>query len=291
LQLSRDLTFAKMVGKTPCRELAEVSALCGYRVFGKLETYNPTGSHKDRESLEVIKDAIAQGFNGVGCASTGNAAISLAALSRMANLTCHIYISTRIAPDKLSLIRAFHPMLHMVKGDYDAAVEKSREEMHAEGVYSANPGESLAKIEGDRNIGREISGSINPDVLVCPTNNGTHFIGVMQGLAENDLKPIAIAATARNTKIADSIRGFHKYEGVRWEDTAKLTKVRIVDADDAAITEALHMLFADGIIAEPAAATGIAALRKLKLPKDVTVCCTITGSGLKFPQLLQRIAP
>lgn len=104
-----ELPFAIMIGNTPCIELATASALCGYRVFGKLETHNPTGSHKDRESLEVIRDATGQGFNEVGCASTGNAAISLAALSRMAHLTCHIYVSRRIAPDKLSLIRAFPP--------------------------------------------------------------------------------------------------------------------------------------------------------------------------------------
>lgn len=285
-----DLSFAKLIGKTPCTELQSVSASYGYRVFGKLETQNPTGSHKDRENLEVIRDAISKGFREVGCASTGNAAISLAALSRMARLICHIFVSTKIAPDKLSLIRGFRPVLHVVRGTYAEAVERSTDEMNRKGIYVANPGQSIAKIEGDRNIGREVAESIKPAAIVCPTNNGTHFIGVVQGIGEKGLRPIAIAATASKTNVADSISGFHKYEGHRWEESVKQTNARVVDVSDPEIIQALRLLLQDGIIAEPAAASGIAALRKVRLPRHAVVCCTITGSGMKFPRLLENRA-
>lgn len=283
-----DLPVAQLIGNTPCLELPTVSAFTKCKVYGKLETGNPTGSHKDRESLEVTRDAISKGFKEVGCASTGNAAISLAALSRITGLTCHIYISTRIWPEKLALIRAFNPIIHKVRGGYEAAVERSVKEMSRAGIYIANPGRAQAKIEGNRNIGREITRTITPDIVICPTNNGTHFIGVWEGVKESGQNPKAVAATARTTKIADSIQGFHRYEGERWERVTKDPRVQVVDVNDRSIRQALLLLLRDGIIAEPAAAVGIAALMHLKAVEQSVACCTITGNGLKFPRLMRR---
>ena len=57
-------------------------------LFGKLEIYNPTGSHKDRESLELVLECLKKGFSEIGCASTGNFGFSLAYLSNIYNLKC-----------------------------------------------------------------------------------------------------------------------------------------------------------------------------------------------------------
>jgi threonine synthase len=283
------MLVARFVGHTPCVELPVASAFAGCRVFGKIESVNPTGSHKDRESVEVLQDAVSNGFREVGCASTGNAGISLATLSRMTGLRCHVYISSGISPEKLSLIRASRPVIHIIRGDYGEALEEAKEEMRDGNIYAANPGQCIPKIEGNRNIGREISKTITPDVIVCPTNNGTHFIGVWEGITENKLSPLAVAATARTTRIADIIHGFHKYEGKRWTDTLKRSHARVVDVNDEEIKQALRVLLRDGIVAEPAAATGVAALKHVKTPKASVACCTITGSGLKFPRLFRRV--
>lgn len=284
------LPFAKFVGNTPCVRLTVTSTAFGRSVYGKIEMVNPTGSHKDRESLEVIRDALQKGYREIGCASTGNAAISLAALSRMSGLRCHIYVSTGIWHEKLALIRAFRPVIHMIRGDYHEAVERSKDEMLDDNIYAANPGQCKAKVEGNRNIGREISHAIKPDFIVCPANNGTHFLGVWQGITENKLAPAAIAATAEQTKIADSIGGFHKYEGQLWERTITESRARVINVSDREIQEAMRLLLREGLVVEPAAATSIAALKRVDMPKDAVVCCTITGTGLKFPHLLQNLA-
>ncbi len=283
------LPVAALIGKTPCIELAQASAHYGCRVFGKIETGNPTGSHKDRENLEAIKDALTHGFDAIGCASTGNAAISLTALSRMIGLECHIYVSSGISREKLNLIQSFHPILHRVSGAYEQAVYVSNEEMRDENIYVANPGQCRAKIEGDKKIGLEIADEISPDVLVCPTNNGTHLIGVWEGINQKRLKPATIAATARRSAIADSISGFHRFEGLRWENFLRISGTRVINIADRQIRNALNLLLRDGIIAEPAAATSLAALDHLDIEKTSIVCCTITGSGIKFPQLLGKL--
>ena len=287
---SRDhLAFASLIGNTPCLHLLNSSAHYGCRIYGKIETRNPTGSHKDRESLDVIRDALSHGYHAVGCASTGNAAISLAALSSMIGLTCHIYVSSGISKEKLNLIRSFHPILHRVDGSYEQAVHESNVEMREDNIYVANPGQCRAKIEGDKKIGLEIANKISPDVLVCPANNGTHIIGVWEGIKEKNLRPVTIAATAKRTTIADSIGGFHRFEADRWKGFLRNSATQVINVNDSQIQNAMNLLLRDGIITEPAGATSLAALDHLDIQKNYTICCTITGSGLKFPRMLQRL--
>lgn len=109
-------------------------------VYGKIETGNPTGSHKDRETLKMIPELMSKGHESVGCASTGNAAISLAAYSRMIGIRCHIYISKNVSQERMNLIQMFSPRIHVLEDEYREAVEQSNLEMHEKGIYNANSG-------------------------------------------------------------------------------------------------------------------------------------------------------
>ncbi len=290
LRLKDRFAFSRLIGNTACVGLTNVTRFFGYKVYGKMETANPTGSHKDRESLEVLRDAIRKGYREVGCASTGNAAISLAALSHMSGLKCHIYLPRTILREKLALIRSFGPIVHVIRGHYGKAVRESEEEMERLGIYMANPGVCHPKIVGNSRIGQEISEAVKPDFVVCPTNNGTHVVGVWNGLRKCGCKPRIMAATARNTRIADSIGGFHRSEGPTFDQMLHDSGARIVNVTDKEIMVALSLLQRDGVIAEPAGAAGVAALHHLKAYGHPIVCCTITGSGLKFPSVLERVA-
>lgn len=287
--MGADWNFESTVGSTPIVRLASISRTYGHEMFGKLETVNPTGSHKDRESVEILNDAHAKGFHEIGCASTGNAAISLSAFCRMAQLKCHIYVSRDIWPEKLALIEAFGPVIHRVSGGYEQAIEQSGIELRERAAYIANPGICPAKIAGNSNIGTEVARTLQPDYVVCPTNNGTHLAGVWKGLKESGKRPRMVAATAESTTVADSIQGFHKLEESALNEAIKESSGLVVNVTDAEIRAALLLLLRDGVIAEPAAAVGVAAVRYLKAEPQARICCTITGSGLKFPRILARI--
>jgi len=266
-----------------------ISKLMNVNIYGKIETGNPTGSHKDRETFEIICDVKRKGFGAVGCASTGNAAISLAAYSKMVGIKCHIYISKTISQERLNLIRMFAPEIHLVEGGYEEAIKKSNIEMEEKGIYNANPGRCRLKILGDSYIGKEIAEELNPDFVIIPTNNGTLFCGVWEGFKDSKIKPRMVAATARNTRIADSIKGFHRLEGSTFSNALKESNGIVVNVTDDEIKEANRLLFKEGIIAEPASAASIAAIKKLKLFNlDDVICCVITGSGMKFPLLFQK---
>ena len=267
---------------TPLVRFEEISKKMKTNVYGKIETGNPTGSHKDRETLEIISDVKRKRLRSVGCASTGNAAISLAAYSRMAGVTCHIYVSETISQERLGLIQRFSPQVHILKGDYREAVEQSSLEMGEKGIYDANPGVCYSKIVGDSHIGEEIARGLLPDFVLVPTNNGTLFAGVWSGLKASNVKPVMVAATAKDTEVAESIKGFHRFEEPAFSNALKESSGIVVDMTDAEIEEANWLLFKEGVIAEPASAASIATVRKLKVSGEDVVCCLITGSGMKF---------
>jgi len=277
------------LGRTPLVKLEKLSEFYRLNIYGKVEAVNPTGSHKDRESREVIAEAVNKGFSGVGCASTGNAAISVSAYAYMAGLGCDIYVSKTISPEKMALIEMFKPRIHVVDGGYHEAIDVSNREIEEKRLYNANPGSCEAKLRGNAGIGREIARELFPTYVVCPTNNGTHFAGVWMGLVEVGKRPVMVAATAKNTEIADSISGFHQLEGKAFQNALKESKGIVVDVSDSEIVQALRMLYKDGIVAEPSAAASVAAIQHLNCDRDDVLCCTITGSGMKFPKLIGKI--
>jgi len=253
-----------------------------------MEQFNLTGSHKDRESEAIIRYALAKGVRSLAIASTGNAAISLAAYCLMHQLECHVFISAGVSRDRLLQIKAFRPVIHTVEGDYKDAIETCNVEAEKNGFLNCNPGARFEKIVGDSEIGKEIASELRPNSVVCPSNNGTLIYGVWLGLKEAGLQPRMIAAVAPKTNFAEGIAGTLLLEGSKLQECIGLSGGASVTVEDGEIRNAARLLMKDGFIVEGAAAAGIAALSHLDI-KHETVCCVITGSGLKFPNSLRNI--
>ncbi|MEM4649688.1 MAG: PLP-dependent lyase/thiolase, partial [Candidatus Bathyarchaeia archaeon] len=108
---------------TPLIKLEKESKEFGCKIYAKLELVNPTGSHKDRESVMVILNMKKKGYNKLACASSGNAAVSFSAYAYMVGFEAHIFIGSDIPNEKINLIKIFHPVIHRVKGNYLTAVK------------------------------------------------------------------------------------------------------------------------------------------------------------------------
>ncbi len=78
------------IGHTPLVELKRLSPKPGVRIWAKLESYNPTGSVKDRVAKSMIEDAEARGAIRPGQTilepTSGNTGISLAMICSRAAL-------------------------------------------------------------------------------------------------------------------------------------------------------------------------------------------------------------
>ena len=272
---------------TPIAELATESERFNCHVYAKLEIVNPTGVHKDRESAMIMLDMRKKRMNELACTSTGNAAISISAFAFMNQFKPHIFVG-EIPEDKLQLIRIFGPEIHKVKGAYLEALGAMLEYIKGTKIYNASAGYCQAKLEGNSYIGHEIAKDLNPDYVICPTNNGTHFVGVGMGVRRADCRAKMIAATAPHSTVASSITGFYAVEQPKIDQTIKMTDGELVQIEDNELLESTRSLAKQGIFAEPASAASVAALSHINPDKNSVVCCTITGSAFKYPLALQN---
>ena len=268
--------------QTPLIHLDKISQDLDNSVYAKLESCNPTGSHKDRESRAMIKDALAQNSSRLVIASTGNAAISLSALAPCEGISVDVFLSKAIEKVRLRLISTFSPRIHLVPGGYGEAYQESEAFAEEEEVYNANPGRNKFKIIGDSEIGREIVkqlGTKSPDYIVVPSNNGTLIAGVWLG--SKRVSPSMIAAVAPTSRLMSSIAGYHRLDGRELERTISESEGQVVPVTDREAASALRDLRFDGVFCEPAAAASLAALKKLGI-KRKTVVLVITGTAFKF---------
>lgn len=273
---------------TPLVKIPQGRERYGANVFAKLEAVNPTGTHKDRGSAMVVLEMIEKGYDTAVCASSGNAALSLSAFMYMNELKAKIFVGSNVSKEKLDLIRIFKPEIEIVEGDYMAATQKVIEAAEKHGYYNANAGYCQAKIVGNAYIGREIA-PFSPDVVVCPTNNGTHLVGVWEGLKRAGVSPRMIAATSQFTKIADSIHGFYRLEEPKISNAVNDSGGQFVSVSDKELVEETISLAKQGILSEPASAASAAALKHVDLEDNDIVVCIITGNALKFPKRMRKI--
>ena len=271
------------IGETPVVKLENLDLdSTNHNIFAKLELYNPTGSHKDRESLELVTYCIKNGLKDIGCASTGNFGISLSYLSNIFKIRCHVWVSNRISSFRESYLKSFGAIIYKVEGGLCDIYKYSSEIMKDKGIYDANPGGNQIKINANKKIFEEVINDL-PDINLITTciNNGTHYLGLFEAAREYN---IPINAIFTFDKRAKSISGFTGYEGMeKIKINIDKNNGSLIEANSDDINLGLKITKENGLIVEASSAAVIGvALRSSK--ENRNVCCIITGNGLKYPE-------
>jgi threonine synthase len=285
----------------------------------KDETRSPTGSNKDRATALVLEGAMRRGIGTVTAASTGNVAVSLAVGAAAAGIEAVIFVPAEVREGKLRLMLLAGATVFRVQEGYEAAFRLSRAAARAFGWLDRNTGTNPWTVEAKKTVAFEIWEQLDrdlPDVVVVPVGDGTTLSAMAKGFRElvacgmTERLPRLIGVQAegcqplkhawegsKNTSIvAETIAdGIAVMEGI--SACTALRDVRachgaFVAVSDAQILEAIQTLGAHaGLIAEPAAASGYAALYGALqagfVKPDERIVILITGSGLKTPQYLQ----
>ena len=275
--------------ETPIVSADHCAAHFGGQISLKLEMMNPTGTHKDRESVKIIEACKAIGLSEVGCASTGNLAVSLAFHAMNAGIKCHVWVSgAHLEGTRLAALKAFSAILHDSDMELDELYVSSSAEMTASGIFNANPGHCQAKLSGNAVIGREILSQVaNVDTVICPVNNGSHLLGVAEGLKGSGIRLIGAFT---HSPLARSIQGLHQAEGKDLiVETLASTGGGLVEATEEDLRLGIKLLMADGVIPEVSSAAIVGVLGKIDRKPDDAVCCVITGSGMKYPAELNAL--
>jgi threonine synthase len=310
------------VGWTPLYSFPRLNEALGHKALHlKDETVNPSGSLKDRASTVGVSMALEGGAPGIACASTGNAASSLAVLSASAGIRSYIFVPQRIPKAKLYQISACGAKVFRVDGTYEDAFDLAAESIKKWGWYNRNCAINPYLVEGKKTCALEIYEQLCysvPDWVVVPVGDGciissqwkafrelgilglTHKLPKMLAVQANGCKPIVDAfhgsgevSFVKASTIADSIRVGRPLNWRKALHSIQDSGGTALDVTDEEIVAGMLLLAkSTGIFAEPAGAAGLAGFRKALerglVGKDETVALLITGSGLKDPESLDR---
>jgi [CysO sulfur-carrier protein]-thiocarboxylate-dependent cysteine synthase len=99
------------IGNTPLVELKRLSPKPGVRIYAKLESYNPTGSVKDRVARGLIEDAEAKGAIQPGQTilepTSGNTGISLAMICKRKGYPLKVVMPDNVTEERTQLLRMY----------------------------------------------------------------------------------------------------------------------------------------------------------------------------------------
>jgi cysteine synthase B len=103
--------IVESIGNTPLVELRRLSPKPGVRIYAKLESYNPTGSVKDRVARGLIEDAEARGAIAPGQTilepTSGNTGISLAMICRRKGYPLKVVMPDNVTEERTQLLTMY----------------------------------------------------------------------------------------------------------------------------------------------------------------------------------------
>jgi threonine synthase len=304
------------VGGRPLLSAARFAERLGIRTLHLHDdTTNPTASFKDRASLVAALRAREIGIDTVSCASTGNAASSLAAVAAALSIRAIIFVPEKAPVAKLTQILLYGADVYRVRGTYDDAFDLCLAASDRFGWYTRSTGVNPFTVEGKKTAAFEIAESLSwksPDWIFIPTGDGNILGGIAKGFREMkrlgwiERLPRLVAVQAEGCAplaeawrrgsetvrplvprtVADSIAVGRPRDARRALRAIRETKGAVVTVGDREILRSIaELAAATGVFAEPSAAASLAGLRKALADQTVapeeSAVLLITGSGLK----------
>ncbi len=306
-------------GNTPllrCRNL-ERKINPAIRLYLKLEGLNPTCSFKDRGMTVAISKAVEEGSRAVICASTGNTSASAAAYAARAGLRAYVVVPQgNISLGKLSQAMIHGAKVIEVEGNFDTALQLVMEVTRRFAitlVNSLNP----FRIEGQKTAAFEICDLLGdaPDYHFLPVGNAGNITAYWKGYKEYveigrlsslpkmmgfqaaGAAPIVLGRVVEHPEtIASAIRIGNP---ASWQGAlaARDESKGVIEAisDDEILTAYKLLADCEGVLSEPASAASVAGVIKKQqeglFRKGDVVVCTLTGHGLKDPDIAIRHSP
>src|SRR3954467_4421383 len=129
------------IGNTPLGELRRLSPKPGVRIWAKMESFNPTGSVKDRVARSMIETAEEKNLIAPGQTilepTSGNTGISLAMICRRKGYPLKVVMPENVTPERTQLLKMYGADIVYSEGakGSNGAVEKALEMAQADASY------------------------------------------------------------------------------------------------------------------------------------------------------------
>ena len=231
--------IAGHVGRTPMVELARL-APDGVRVFGKLESFNPGGSVKDRIGVAMIEAAeregrIEPGRTTIVEATSGNTGIALAFVCAAKGYDLVLTLPQGMSREREGLLRLYGATVEITEslGGMNEAVEAARALAARDDVFLPDQFSNPANPEVHRRTtGPEIWEALDGDVdcLVAGVGTGGTVTGVGEFLKErNPACHVVAVEPATSAVLSGRPPGPHKIQGIGAGFVPRVLNREVVD--------------------------------------------------------------
>ena len=286
-------------------------------LYLKVEGANPTGSFKDRGMTLAVSKALEKKARAVMCASTGNTSAAAAAYGGRAGLPVYVLVPAgKVALGKLAQAMAHGAIVIQIEGNFDQALSIVKDlcaNEEFELVNSLNP----FRLEGQKTAALEVCDQLGraPTYHCLPVGNAGNISAYWKGYKEyltagqiaecpkmmgfqaQGAAPIVRGHVVEQPQtVATAIRIGNPASWKLAEQAVEESSGAIRMVTDEEILDAYQALAKEeGVFCEPASAASVAGLTKCSqaglFPEGATVVCTLTGHGLKDPDIAVEISP
>jgi cysteine synthase len=249
--MKRAGSITELIGRTPLIRLNRISDETGAEVLGKLESFNPGGSVKDRIGLAMIDVAerdgrIAPGRTTLIEPTSGNTGVALAMVAAARGYDLVLTMPDTFSMERRALLKAYGARLVLTPGSEGMAGAVNRAaELAAEldDVFVPQQFENPANPEAHRlttaeEIWEDAGGEV--DVFVAGVGTGGTLTGVGQVLKERRPGVHVVAVEPSDSPVlSGKAPGPHRIQGIgagfipRALDQDVYDEVLTVSGDDA----------------------------------------------------------
>ncbi|ADB52011.1 cysteine synthase A [Conexibacter woesei] len=251
------INIADHVGRTPMVQLTRILPADSHaELFGKLESFNPGGSVKDRIGVAMIEAAeregrIEPGRTTIVEATSGNTGIALAFVCAAKGYDLVLTLPQGMSREREGLLRLYGARFEITEslGGMNEAVDAARAMARSSDVFLPDQFTNPANPEAHRRTtGPEIWDALDGDVdvLVAGVGTGGTITGVGSLLKERNPDCRVIAVEPRTSAVLSGrLAGPHKIQGIGAGfvpavlDRELLDEVIAVDDEDAIATARL----------------------------------------------------
>lgn len=260
-------SLESMIGNTPLVRLDRMEQKFGLKgkLYAKLESYNPTGSVKDRTAKGLLDDAEARGVLKKGGTviepTSGNTGIALAMLCALRGYKAVIVMPETMSIERRKLMLSYGAELVLTDGKKGmaGAIERANEllqERENSFIPDQFSNPAGAKIHYET-TGVELLNDLNGEIsaFVAGVGTGGTFTGVAKRLKESlpNVKTIAIEPKT-SAVLSGEKSGAHGIQGISAGFIPKVLDESLIDeilqiTDEASIQTAKLVLKTEGISA------------------------------------------
>ncbi|MEB2781485.1 pyridoxal-phosphate dependent enzyme [Algoriphagus sp. C2-6-M1] len=274
-----------------------LSQIFGLNLTVKIETINPIRCFKGRGSEVLVSKS--KGYNHLICASAGNFGQAMAFSCKKRGIEVTVHASTSVNPFKLEMMRSLGANVELSGKDFDEAKSKGRKQAKRINARFVEDTMDIETIEGAGTLGLELLKlPYELDVLLIALGDGAMLTGisrVMKAYSPNtqvvaiqsEGAPAFIESIRKNQYVSyDTTNTIADGIAVRLPMKQSIKDLELLVDDtflvkEKSIKKGMKLIHRHvGIVAEPSAAVGIAALlENNNLYKGKNVATIICGSN------------